>query len=243
LKPGKAMQIRKPKRDDILVVLVALIPIFAGAIWTAQNRVWGYDGQFYLSFMFNQSPLIANICMIAVWEAVFCLILGHGNRLIGALYMLNMANMRLLMPDPDAFIFFLCSFVFLNFAYQRYGKVAMSYMAIILTGSIFIFWRIPLPLEGAYGDLLPNPALFFAILPTYYLQIKQKQYIDTWILIWLIVLFPTGKFVMISMMPLIYAVFVRAIEKAKTEPLKIGTVGSILVILSLCAYFMFPFLV
>ena len=237
------MRIRKPERDDILVVLVALIPIFAGAIWTSQDRVWGYDGQFYLSFMFNQSPLIANLCVIAVWEAIFCLLLMHGSRILACFYMFNMANMRLLMPDPDAFIFFLCSFIFLGFVYQRFGKVVMSYLAILLTASIFIFWRVPFPMTGAYGDLLPNPVLFFALLPTYYIQVKQKQYIDTWILIWLIVLFPTGKFVMIALMPVIFAVFIRAIEKNREEPLKIGTIGILLIVSSLLAYFMFPIII
>jgi len=232
-----------PGKDNILVVLVAFIPIFAGAVWTSQGRVWGYDGQFYLSFMFNHSPLIANLCMIAVWESILCAILRFGNHTIGALFMLNMANLRLLMPDPDAFIFFLCSFTFLGYVYQRFGNIAMSYLAIILTASIFIFWRIPLPLSGAYGDLLPNPILFLAILPTYYIQAKQKQYVDALILTWIIVLFPTGKFVMIALMPLIFAVFIRAIDRAKTEPLKIGLTGTMLIVFSLLAFFMFPFIV
>lgn len=181
------------KPDNLLVLAVALIPIFAASIWTAQDRIWGYDGNFYLSFMFNHSPLIANLCMVAVWEAILCLILWHGNQYIGALFMLNIANIRLLMPDPDTYIFLLGSFIFVGFAYQRFGPIISSYIAIILTASIFLFWRIPFASEGAYGDLLPNPALFLAILPTYYIQLKQKQYIDAWILIWLIVLFPTGK--------------------------------------------------
>jgi hypothetical protein len=232
--------LKRPSKDDILVILVALIPVFAGAIWTSQDRIWGYDGNFYLSFMFNHSPLVANLCVIAVWEAIFCTLLRFGNQPIAALFMLNMTNIRLLMPDPDVFIFFLCSFTFLGFVYQRFGKVAMSYLAILLTLSIFLFWRIPLPMSGAYGDLLSNPILFMAILPTYYIQLKQKQYIDALILTWIIVLFPTGKFVMIAMMPLIFAVFLRAIDRAKTESLKIGTIGIMLIVFSLVAFFMFP---
>lgn len=200
-------------------ISVVLIPVFYFIFYSLRGEVFGYDSKYFINYLFSSyhSFLIANLFAVAVWFAtLFSFTFVEKKRqkplFFGSLYLLNLFNIRLLMPDPDNWIFLLSGmFLILYFKNNPIKKLKLNNMTIgLFTIFCYLFYRgfVFVNTRGNFTDMIPNYWVFFFLLPTYYILIKSRRHILLILLLVSIFFFPSGKFTTNAIPLFIYSIYI-----------------------------------
>jgi len=234
---------------------VLLIPIFCFLIFSFNNWVFGVDAR-YLNLFYNyHNAWVSNAFALFVWIAVLlsfaCVLNDMGCRkqnplFIGSLFLLNLFNIRLLMPDPDNWVFLLAGiFIILYFKKNPFKikglKVDHMTMGILSILVYFIYRNFALVnVLGTATDMLPNFVVFFFFIPTYYILLRKKDYKMLAFILVLISIFMTGKLTSVALPLFIYALYLNFMECDLN--LRKDRIIRIIIVFSLIAYLFVPFI-
>jgi hypothetical protein len=241
-----------PKNNKrFALISVIIIPIFYFVVFTANNWIFGHDAR-YLNGLFGiyHSPLIANLFVIAVWYAtLFSFTMVEDKKqnplFIGSLFLLNLFNIRLLMPEPDNWIFLLAGmFIILYFKNNPIKRFHINHITVgIFTVFIYFAYRgFVMVNPNGYADLTPNLLVLGYLLPTYYILAKRRQFVILTLILASVLVFPTGKYVTNSLPLLIYAIYLDFVSSEGLEKLENDRIIKFLVFFSLVAFLFVPFL-
>jgi hypothetical protein len=207
---------KKKDNKKFALIFVCVIPVLYFIVFTASDTVFGVDARYHLQYMWH-SPWIANLTAVAVWVAVLLSFTLVNTKMqnpifIGCLFLLNFMNIRLLMPDPDNYIFFLASVFIMLFLKNSDVRIRGLKIQPWMFGFAAIFpylaYRGFVLVNIANAtDLLPTPAVLLFFLPTYYLLIKQKNYLPMVFIVCTTMLFMTGKYTTNALPPFIYSLY------------------------------------
>jgi hypothetical protein len=236
---------------NIALFSVFIIPIFYFLFFTYNNTVFGHDARFIMDNFFTlyHSPIIANLFMVSVWFSVLFSFTFIENKkqnplFLGSIYLLNLFNVRLLMPDPDNWIFILSGiFLVLYFKNNPIEKLRINH---ITTGIFTVFMYFAYRgfsmtnLKG-FADMTPNLLVFCFLLPTYYILIKKRYFVILVPILASILIFPTGKYVTNALPILIYAIYADFMSKEGLE-LEKDRIMRFMIIFGLGAFLFAPFL-
>jgi hypothetical protein len=169
------------------------------------------------------SPWIANATAAGVWLAVllsFTLINDKKQNplFIDSLFLLNFFGMRLMMPDPDAYIYILTVIMFILYVKNNPIKRLhglINYKTIAILGMLpyfaYVKFQIVVYASNTHGlfhtDMMANPFVFLFLLPTYYLLYKKRDWKSLAFVLVSIICFPSGKFVSMVLPLFLYAVY------------------------------------
>jgi hypothetical protein len=204
-------------------ILAALfIPAFYFLLFSANGTVFGVDARYHLKYMWN-SPWIANATAAGVWLAVllsFTLIKDRKQNplFIGSLFLLNFFAMRIMMPDPDAYIYLLTAIIFILYIKNNpinrfYGLINHKTVSILAMLPYFAYVNFQIVVYAAnaqgtfHTDMMASPFVALFLLPTYYLLYRKRDWYSLLFILATILMFPSGKFVSMVLPLFIYALY------------------------------------
>jgi hypothetical protein len=248
----------KGKRSNRRFALfcVFLVPIIHFIILTANNTILGADAR-YLNGLFNiyHSPWIGNAFAVAVWFAIFLSFtlvkdIKQDAPLIGALFMANWFNLRLLMPDPDNWIYLLAGTLLILYfknnplkIYTWNGKtIAITHIEIGILSALIYFVYRNFMIFGNATDMTATLTAFLMFVPTYYLLYKNRRFGTLVILLVAIAIVPTGKFVSNAMPLMIYAVYLDFVSTKEFNACEKDKIMRYILIYSFIIFMAAPFL-
>lgn len=245
------------KKDNEKFALFAafLIPSFYFLIFSLNNWIFGVDAR-YLNLFYNyHSAWVSNAYASLVWIAVLLSFANVGIMVgcrkqsplfMGSLFLLNLFNIRLLMPDADNWIFLLGGILIVRYfkdnPYKIKGlNINHTFMG-LLSILIYFIYRgfMMVNSAGNATDMLPNYAVFLMFIPTYYILFRKKDYNIMVFLFIMTLIFMTGKMVAVAMPIFIYSLYLDFMDMK--YDFRHDRIIRIIIIFSLMAYMFVPFI-
>lgn len=230
---------------------VIIIPIFYFLFFTANNTIFGHDAR-YLNAIFEiyHAPWVGNLFAVAVWFAALISFTMVENKrqdalFMGSLFLLNLSNIMLLMPEPDNWIFFLSGmFLILYFKNHPIERLHINHITVgIFTVFVYFAFRGFIMVNpNGFADMTPNLLVLGYLLPTYYILAKKRHFVGLTLIIASILMFPTGKYVTNALPLLIYAVYLDFITTKDVGNLENDRILRLLIMMGLIAFLFTPFL-
>jgi hypothetical protein len=235
---------------------VFLVPIIHFIALTTNNTILGADAR-YLNGLFNiyHAPWVGNAFAVAIWFAIFLSFslvrdIKQDAPLIGALFMANWFNLRLLMPDPDNWIYLLAGTIlilhFKNFPlkiYTRNGKdYGITNIEIGILSMLAYFFYRGFTMIGNVSDLTPTLTAFLMFVPTYYLLYRNRRFGILALLLVATASLPTGKFVSNAMPLMIYAIYLDFVSAKEFNACEKDKIMRYILIYSFIIFMAAPFL-
>jgi hypothetical protein len=251
--------------ERLALFAVFVIPLFYYVFFTLNNWTFGADARYLNLFANYHQAWVSNAFAVAVWLAILTSfrfvndriisfasngfnIPGCGKRafFMGSLFLLNLFNIRTLMPDSDNWLFLLCGIIFVIYFKmypKKVWKLRVDHMFIgVLSVIVYTAYRgfILVDYASISTDMMPNPVVFLCFIPTYYILFRRKDYKILLVLLVSLLFFMSGKYATNALPILMYALYLNFMDTK--HDLEHDRLVRLLIVFSLMAYLFVPFL-
>jgi hypothetical protein len=220
----------KRKQEYFFIAAAIFIGLLFFVVMTANHKVFTADAWYYLSFVFQKDVAVANIFALAFWLltlAIFTFAVEKKENplFIGSLFLLNIFSLKFLAPDPNTFLFW--TFGFCSIIIVKNFKIFdHKYYAFALVLAYQIFHNIWIPGTSGFADTVFNPIGYIAFMPTAYLLFKNRNYKTLLLIIGLVTLFMSAKYVFEGLPILMFAFYLDFLGKdMKFDNFDYGVLG------------------
>ena len=214
----KLADILGEKKQEWFFILSAIgVGLLFFTVMTLNRKVFTADAWYYVNFVFQKDVLVANVFALAFWLLTLAIFSFASEKrenpfFIGSLFLLNMFSLKFLAPDPNTFLFW--TFSFASIIIVKNLKIFnYKVYAFLLVLAYQIFHNIWLPVSYGFQDTVSNPIGFIAFMPTAYLLWKNKNYKTLLLIIGLIAIFMSAKYVFEGLPVLIFAFYLDFLGK------------------------------
>jgi hypothetical protein len=247
---------QKKNNERLALFAVYAIPLFYYVFFTLNNWTFGADARYLNLFADYHQAWVSNAFAVGVWYAILVsfqfagdrLYVGCGKRALfmGSLFLLNLFNIRTLMPDPDNWLFLLCGIIFVIYFKlypKKVRKLKIDHIFIgVLSVIVYTIYRGFMLVDYASisTDLMPNPVIFLCFVPTYYILLRRKDYKILLVLLVSLLLFMSGKYATNALPIMMYALYLNFMDTR--HDLEHDRLVRLIILFSLMAYLFVPFL-
>ena len=244
--------------ERLALFAVYAIPLFYYAFFTLNNWTFGEDARYLNLFANYHQAWVSNAFAVGVWYAILASfqlanrrnynLMGCGKRplFMGSLFLLNLFNIRTLMPDPDNWLFLLCGIIFVIYFKlhpKKFWKLEIDHIFMgVLSVIVYTAYRGFMLVDYASisTDMMPNPVVFLCFLPTYYILLRRKDYKILFVLLVSLLLFMSGKYATNALPVLMYALYLNFMDTK--HDLEHDRIVRLIIIFSFMAYLFVPFI-
>ena len=200
---------------------VFFIPVFFFFVFVSNNWIFGADARYliynYTMYSYH-TVLLANLFVVFVWFSVLLSFSFVNTKkqswlFIGSLFMLNLFNIRLLMPDLDNWVFILGSIPFIIYFKNNPIRISNFKITNITVGFasvvLYSLYRGFVFVNNSHvSDMTWNPSVFFMFIPSFYMLFRERKYGYLSFIIISLLLFTSGKYAAVALPMLVYSLYV-----------------------------------